>query len=121
MKLIYHVDSIDASQHLSVGAFPVFYYPESWPAILSPRKLFDWTQALLTTDHSNIVIVTYSETILYAVRLAVKRGLASTDDVEIVFINKESTVKIPIDCCGKLYLQPRGFCDYNDNWLLESL
>lgn len=52
-----------------------------------------------------------------ALRVAVKRGRISADEISVEFEGKF----LELDSDGRMIDWPNGFCDHNHNWLLQLL
>lgn len=84
--------------------------------------------ALAGAGGVQVIVETHSDHILNGIRLSVKRGMISSDKVELMYFdkNRENDYKheviFPkIDSNGRLDQWPKGFFDEWDNALLELL
>jgi len=101
-------------------------YPESGvhPRDLSRRRVPDYVKR---ARESGLVILTYSESLLLGLRLAVSNGLIEPENVVILFVwfNEETgdrcVNRVLVDRRGNLSDWPRGFFDQIEHDLMEII
>lgn len=92
---------------------PEVYYAH--PASLSSYVLNE------ISSYKNLLIVTYSEHVLNAVRIAVLRGLIKAEDVMIEYHTADGIVNPKLYNDGGIDSWPEGFFDQSLNDLMELL
>lgn len=62
-------------------------------------------------DNYDIFIETYSETIFYALRVAVKENKIDVDKIKFIFIENDSPIEVKVDSRGRIDESVKGFFD----------